>query len=328
VALDVVVVGAGVVGLSAGWELRRAGHRVTVLSSDVPGSRQSAGLTRIFRLAHEDAALTDAAASTIALWEQWERLAAAPLLDRVGLLLTGDVSGREPHLAVHGGLEHRTGACHPLAPAQEWSLEATGAAIQAEAVIRFLQDEIDLVLDDAVAVERSGVTLAGGARIDGDRVVVCAGPDTYALMGLPEPDRMRSVRFSFALREPLAAAAPCWIQRDPQLSEPFYAVMDGTDHYSVGLSEAQPVGVAETEHVRSAHRRIVDIVARVLPGLIPVAERVIACEFSLNPGARRPALAHDGWDLREREGVLGLTGPSLFKFAPLLGRLVEEHLRP
>jgi hypothetical protein len=48
----------------------------------------------------------------------------------------------------------------------------------------------------------------------------------------------------------------------------------------------------------------------------------------LNPGAPRPALIHDGWDLREHDGVLGLAGPSLFKFAPLLGRLVEERLRP
>jgi sarcosine oxidase len=328
VALDVVVVGAGVVGLSAGWELRRAGHRVTVLSADVPGSRQSAGLTRIFRLAHADATLTDAAASSLPLWEEWDRLAGEALLDRVGLLLTGDVSDREPHLAFHGGLEHRSGACHPLAVPHEWALEATGAAIQAEALIRFLQDEMDLVLDEAVDVERGGVTLGGGGRIDADRVVVCAGPDTYRLVGLPEPERMRSVRFSFALREPLAAAAPCWIQRDPQLSEPFYAVMDGPDHYSVGLSEAQPAGIPEAEHVRSAHGRIVGIVARVLPGLIPIAERLIACEFSLNPGVQRPALAHDGWDLREHEGVIGLTGPSLFKFAPLLGRLVEEHLRP
>jgi sarcosine oxidase len=328
VALDVVVVGAGVVGLSAGWELRRAGHRVTVLSADIPGSRQSAGLTRIFRLAHEDAALTDAAASTIALWEEWERSAGEVLLDRVGLLLTGDVSDREPHLAVHGGLEHRSGACHPLAVPYEWALEPTGAAIQAEAVIRFLQDEMDLVLDEALRVDRGGVTLGGGGRIDADRVVVCAAADTYGLVGLPEPERMRSVRFSFALREPLSAPAPCWIQRDPQLSEPFYAVMDGPDHYSVGLSEAHPAAMPEAEHVRSAHGRIVDIVARVLPGLIPIAERLIACEFSLNPRAPRPALAHDGWDLSEHEGVIALTGPSLFKFAPLLGRLVAEHLRP
>jgi glycine/D-amino acid oxidase-like deaminating enzyme len=195
--------------------------------------------------------------------------------------------------------------------------------------MRFLQEGLEeLVLREAMSVDRNTVALAGGERIAADRVVVCAGPDTYRLLGLPEPERQRSVRLSFPLREPIDQTAPSWIQRDPALSEPFYAVMDGPDHYSVGLSDAEPAAVPEAEHVRMAHGRIVDIVTRLLPGVVPIAERVVACEFSLNPGAPRPALIHDGWDLREHDGVLGLAGPSLFKFAPLLGRLVEERLRP
>ena len=96
--MDVVVIGAGVVGLAAGFELSRAGHRVKVLSADVPGSRQSAGPSRIFRLAHAERSLTDAARRSLGLWEEWEALAGEVLLDRTGLLLTGDMSEREPHL--------------------------------------------------------------------------------------------------------------------------------------------------------------------------------------------------------------------------------------
>ena len=69
---EVVVVGAGVVGLAAAHELARAGHRATVVSADVPGSLQSRGLTRIFRLAHADGGLTDAAATSLGLWAEWE----------------------------------------------------------------------------------------------------------------------------------------------------------------------------------------------------------------------------------------------------------------
>jgi glycine/D-amino acid oxidase-like deaminating enzyme len=324
---DVVVVGAGVVGVAAGFELARVGHRVTVLSADVPGSRQSAGLSRIFRLSHPERALTDAAADALKLWERWERLSGETLMDRVGLLFTGDVSEREVHMRRHGGFERVGGARHPLAIARDdWSVEATGAATRAEATMRFLQSRLKLVLGEAASADRRGVTLTGGGRIDADRVVVCAGPDTYRLLGLTEPERMRSVRFSFALREPLSVPAPCWIQRDPQLCEPFYAVGDGPDHYSVGLSDAASAELPEAEHVRDAHRRTVDIVTRVLPGVKPVAERVIACEFSANPAGAARSLSHDGWDLREHDGVLGLTGPSLFKFAPLLGRLVVERL--
>jgi sarcosine oxidase len=325
--MDVVVVGAGVVGLAAGFELSRAGHAVTVLSADVPGSGQSAGLSRIFRLSHPDGMLTDAAANSLGLWETWERLAGQQLMDHVGLLLTGDMSDREVHLKRYGGLEHLSGARHPLAVAQDhWSFEPTGAAIRAEDTVRFLQSGLHLVLGEAASVDSRGVTLTGSGRMDADRVVVCAGPDTYRLLGLDEPERMRSVRFSFALREPPDAPAPCWIHRDQRLCEPFYAVMDGHDHYSVGLSEAASASVAEAEHVRDAHRRVLGIVARVLPGVHAVAERVIACEFPLAPDGVHGGLAHDGWDLLRHNGVLGLTGPSLFKFAPLLGRLVVEHL--
>ena len=324
---EVIVVGAGVVGLAAAHELAHAGHRVTVVSADVPGSRQSCGLTRIFRLAHADGVLTDAAAASLALWAEWEARAGRPLLDRVGLLLTGDMTDRESHLDRHGGVQRGSGPRHPLAVSlREWLFEPTGAVIRAEDTVRFLQDGLDLVLGEVVRADARGVTLAGGERLDAERVIVCAGPDTCRLLDLPEPERMRSVRFSFALREPLPAPAPCWINRDDGLCEPFYAVMDGPDHYSIGLSGGEPAGLAEAEHVRRAHPRIVSIAQRVFPGLHPVAERVIACEFPLRLRAAEPALAHDGWDLITHEGLVGLTGPALFKFAPSLGRLVVSYL--
>ena len=323
----VVVVGAGVVGLAAAHELARAGHHVSVVSADVPGARQSCGLTRIFRLAHADGDLTDAAAASLSLWEGWEARAGRPLLQRVGLLLTGDMTEREAHLARHGAVTRGRGRRHPLAVAlAQWSFEATGAAILAEDAVRFLQDGLEVVLGEVVGVSATGVTLAGGERLPAERVIVCAGPDTYGLLGLAEPQRLRSVRFSFALREPLPAPAPCWINRDEGLCEPFYAVMDGPEHYSIGLSGGEPAGRTEAEHVRRAHPRIVGIAKRVFPGLQPVAERVIACEFPLRLRAPEPALAHDGWDLIEHDGVLGLTGPALFKFAPLLGQLAARRL--
>jgi glycine/D-amino acid oxidase-like deaminating enzyme len=329
VAREVIVVGAGVVGLAAAFELSRAGHRVKVLSADVPGARQSAGLSRIFRLSHADGMLTDAAASSLELWEAWERLAGQTLLDRVGLLLTGDMSDRDVHLQSYGGLEQLRGARHPLAVARDrWYYEPTGAAIHAEDTVRFLQSEpgLELELGEAASVDGAGVTLVGGGRIAAERVVVCAGPGTYRLLGVPEPPRMRSVRFSFAVREPLEHPAPCWIHRDEALCEPFYAVMDGPDHYSVGLSDAASAEVPEAAHVRDAYHRILEILARAFPGLQPVPERVIACEFTTRADTAPGGLTHDGWDIREHNGVLGVTGPSLFKFAPLLGRTVVERV--
>jgi sarcosine oxidase len=325
--MDVIVVGAGVVGLAAAFELARAGHDVRVISAEVPGARQSVGRSRIFRLAHADAALTDAAAEALGLWAEWEALAGAPLLDRTGLLLTGDMSDREAHLARYGGLESRTGAVHPLATARDaWLFERSGAAIRCEETLRLLQRDLDVTLDQVATVDRDGVTLAGGARLQAERVLVCAGTDTCALLGLPAPERRRSARFSFPLRDPLEAPAPCWIQRDDRLSEPFYAIMDGPDHYSVGLSAGGPTEIPEQLHVRDAHRRTVEIIKRVFPGLHPVAERVIACEYPLASQPGNGGVGDDGWDVHERDGVVGLSGPALFKFAPLLGRITAQRV--
>ena len=63
-----------------------------------------------------------------------------------------------------------------------------------------------------------------------------------------------------------------------------------------------------------------------MPSNVRAADRVVACEFPLRLNASDPALAHDGWDLIEHEGVLGLTGPALFKFAPLLGQVAVRRL--
>ena len=222
----VVVVGAGVVGLAAAHELTRAGHHVTVVSADAPGSRQSCGLTRIFRLAHADGILTDAAAASLALWEEWEARVGRPLLDRVGLILTGDVADREGHLARHGAVHARPRALAIRWPSrsQQWSFEATGAAILAEDTVRFLQDGLEVVLGEVVGVSATGVTLAGGERLPAERVIVCAGPDTYGLLGAR---RAPAVALGALLVCPARAAAGAGAVLDQPRRGPVRALLRG-----------------------------------------------------------------------------------------------------
>lgn len=85
-------------------------------------------------------------------------------------------------------MERGSGARHPLAGALDaWSFEPTGAAIRAEDTIRFLQQGLDLVLAEVTRADAGAVTLAGGERLEAERVLVCAGPDTYRLLELSEP---------------------------------------------------------------------------------------------------------------------------------------------
>lgn len=70
---DTVVVGAGIGGLAAAYELQRRGLRALVLEAEDVGAGQSAGLGRIFRVAHRDPELCALALEARAGWRRWER---------------------------------------------------------------------------------------------------------------------------------------------------------------------------------------------------------------------------------------------------------------
>ena len=87
--MDVVVVGAGICGLATAYELERRGHRVVVMEAEGVGAGQSAGLARIFRIAHREAWLCALALEARERWREWERGLDARLLGNEGLVVVG-----------------------------------------------------------------------------------------------------------------------------------------------------------------------------------------------------------------------------------------------
>src|SRR6266498_3478570 len=84
---DAIVVGAGISGLAAAYELARRDRRVVVLESVGAGAGQSAGLGRIFRVAHDDPRLCALALEAERGWRRWEdELGAGRLLGSEGLV--------------------------------------------------------------------------------------------------------------------------------------------------------------------------------------------------------------------------------------------------
>ncbi|MYR36844.1 FAD-dependent oxidoreductase, partial [Streptomyces sp. SID4944] len=85
-ALDVLVVGGGLMGASAAWRLSARGHRVTVLERFGPGHDRgsSHGTSRIFRLAYAEPSYTELALRALPLWRRLEEESGRPVLTLTG----------------------------------------------------------------------------------------------------------------------------------------------------------------------------------------------------------------------------------------------------
>lgn len=89
---DAVVVGAGVMGAAAAWQLARRGHDVVVLERFEPGHARgsSHGSSRIVRLAYTDPFYVDLAAASYAGWHELESETGTTVVTFTGAVDHGD----------------------------------------------------------------------------------------------------------------------------------------------------------------------------------------------------------------------------------------------
>jgi sarcosine oxidase len=89
---DVVVIGGGVVGLSAAWRCARAGREVTLLERFRVGHDRgsSHGPTRIFRFSYDDPVYVQLAQKALPVWRELESESGADLLTITGGIDVGD----------------------------------------------------------------------------------------------------------------------------------------------------------------------------------------------------------------------------------------------
>jgi glycine oxidase len=353
---ELLVVGGGVIGLSAAWRARQRGLGVTVLERERLGegtSRVAAGMIApVAEVEFGEAGrrMLELGLRSSAMWPAFaEELGHRSGFD-VGLRRTGTLllaADADDAAELERQLEFRRSLgldVRPLTPSAARELEPALAPVLRTALevpgdhsvdprkvlsaLRRACEDAGVALHEGAAVEAlahdgsrvSGVALTGGERVDGEIVLIAAGPWSPAIGGVPESARVpvRPVKGQIMrLRDP---AGPGLLERVIRYSGG-YVVPRGDGRYVLGATmeergfelDATAGGVYEL--LRDAHE--------VLPGVAELEIEELAT--GLRPGMpdNLPAIGRGAL-----EGLLWATGHHRngIMLAPLTAELVVALL--
>jgi sarcosine oxidase len=300
----IIIVGAGICGLAAAYELSLRGAATIVIERGEPFAEQSVGLARIFRVAHRRPELCALAMRARAGWQRWEaEFDAGRLLGSEGYISVGETGDVAAAMTVAGAdftrLERPEIAARIPFASAPWDsgiLDPLGGSLRIRRAQTELARRVTIRRGEVADVDDDGVTtLVDGTVLRGDRVLICAGVRTPELFGPLDVDFVPHTRFTY--RGADATGAAC-------ISSPegYGLPLGSTGHWAFGPTAPDPA---------SAHR--------LFPSLSPVAQ--VDCV-----SVRAPWLdaGGDGWRAARRGRVVAFVGANLMKFGPLLGELLAQ----
>ncbi|HEV2362477.1 MAG TPA: FAD-dependent oxidoreductase [Acidimicrobiales bacterium] len=340
---EIVVVGAGLLGLATARELATRGREVVVLEAETVGGERSGSKAsaRIFRLGYDDPLYVGMAKQALSLWRELEAEC-----DEILLVETGQLTfGRPGDATALAGLRDAlaTGAApfellSPDEARRRWPqvtphgdgvFEPLSGVLRADRCLAAIRSLIP-----GVVSERSPVR---SLRDTGDVVevvtddtlwraqvaVCCAGPGSRDLLGsagigLALTATLEQVAY-FAAGSAGGDLPPVVIE----LGEPlFYGLpTPSTGLYKAARHHAGTIVDAASATFEPDEGRIRQVeadVARLLPGLRPVAVETERCLYDTTP---------DEDFVLDRVGriVIGCgTSGHGYKFGPLLGRVIAD----
>lgn len=340
---DVVVVGAGLTGLSAAWALSKRGRDVLVLEQGQVGHADggSHGSCRIFRFGYDDPEYVRLVGLARPLWQELEEACGSRLLHPCPQITFG------PALPEVFAAMGQAGAPCELMPAAEATRRFPGVAVSGP--VLYEPDSAVIAADPALAALTALVNGAGEVRTgtavtaladDGRRVqvsttagsvvadvvIVCAGPWTSALLAAAGITVLGA-----ATLEQVAYLAPAEGGDDSAVFPdrhsmpifvhyggefPYGLPVPGSNRYKLGLHHGGPA----TDPARQDHSPDAGLAGRTelaarefLPACDPVPVATERCVYDNSP---------DTDFVVDRVGniVIGSgTSGHGFKFGPLLG---------
>jgi sarcosine oxidase len=332
--LDAVVVGAGICGLATAYELARRGARVTVLERAGVGAEQSAGLARIFRVAHADPGLCALALEAHGAWRRWEReLGAGVLLGDEGLVLVGPAAdadaaamraaGAEAIELDRSAIETRVPLLGPDPPWEHGILDPLGGSTRVRRTLRALAARVEVRRAEVTAVadgaDYATVRLADGTTVTAGAVVLCAGTATGPLAATAgvalEQTAYHHIRLTYAPRQRPDRTPACLIAPGA------YGLPVGTSgRWALGLDdpgEPQPYATADVEAVAAAVRaQHASYLARTFPALDPEPVDEVRCVW-LEAGWL--VAGEDGFAAIRQGRIIALGASNAMKFGPVIG---------
>jgi len=303
----IVVIGAGVCGLAAAYELSRRGERAVVLERGEPFAEQSAGLARIFRIAHRRPALCALALEARAGWQRWQaELGAGRLLGGEGFIAADpredSAAAMEAAGAPFSWLDRREIAARIPFAAPRWEhavFDPLGGSLWFRRALAALAARVDIHRGEVASVADDGsVMLVDGTVVRADRVLICAGVQTGALFGPLGVEFAPHIRVTYAGVD--ATGAAC-------LSAPegYGLPLGSTGRWAFGQLVPDPATVRA-----------------LFPALTPVGQ-----VDGVTGRAPWLDVGGGGWTAARRGCVVALVGSNLMKFGPLLGdRLAQAAL--
>lgn len=360
---EYIVVGAGLAGAAAAWQLADRGHAVTVVERTAPanGEGSSHGSARIFRYAYPSALYVGLVVRARSLWNELEQRAAARLIAPTGAVDFGEL--RDPaelaRILESAGVEHeilRRDEARARFPQFAFDTDVLyhpgSGVLDAQ---RSVEAMLDLARSTGNATVRTDWDVASlsrvptggfvarsatGETVTGAKVVVAAGGWLPHLLGdLSLPSRFLASFPRLEVRQEQAFHLP-WREAgeggDPFPAWPTF-IHKRAGFQSYGLPGGRDAGFRGQKMAQFNGGRVLpsalDQDGRIEPGM---RERIVAYAKEFLPGvvpepyAETTCLftstANEDFVIDEADGVVVVSACSGHggKFAPLLGRFAAD----